>query len=416
MGAIVGIVSVTAGLLLGWDIASALHNERLIISLLAHANSTVRCARAVLFCVRCVSSPKCATTSVRTQATNITLASLAVSSVTQSSQRRAHVVVPIVTNAQSQPASRGLGPITPAAPVHIPQDDPQTYVNDHPELQVTPSPEDDTAFSTAVFCNLEASVRIETTLASRTCNSATGECACVAPLVDGDGWQMVQNGSTGAAAFAASTTTVFAFCECGWTGEASCPDWTTAGRVGWVMRSDSEPLVSQLWGVDLRLPYRAVDVLISANKDRASPLPRVRSGDITPRLVRRIDSPAAVAAGYRTSAKTKGMVGVGVTLMLLFNLAFVRRQRCSVEVKTPSSIARFSRSMLSRCRRSCCCVRGRGEASRSDPLILVHARPTAIDEEGAELEVLVAEPVTVCRNGTSANQTEGVVIAPAGTR
>ena len=38
-------VSVVAGLMLGYDIAAALHNERLIISLLAHANSTVRCTR-----------------------------------------------------------------------------------------------------------------------------------------------------------------------------------------------------------------------------------------------------------------------------------------------------------------------------------------------------------------------------------
>lgn len=44
MGAIVGIVSVAAGLMLGYDIAAALHNERLIVSLLAHVDSTVRCA------------------------------------------------------------------------------------------------------------------------------------------------------------------------------------------------------------------------------------------------------------------------------------------------------------------------------------------------------------------------------------
>ena len=211
--------------------------------------------------------------------------------------------------------------------MHVPQDLPQTYVNDGPELAVrTPSSrEDDAAFISAAFCNLEASVRIATTLASRTCNSATGECACVAPLVDSETWQLIQNSTThGADASAASAATVFAFCDCGWTGEASCAEWTTPGPVGWIMRSGSEPLVSRLWGTDLRLAYRAVDVLNSV--DRGSRLSRVRSGDATPRLVRRIVSPVAVAAEYRTSAETTGTVGVGVTLALLFNLAFVRRK------------------------------------------------------------------------------------------
>ncbi len=331
---------------------------------------------------------------------------------TQPSQQRTDVAVPVVTDT-SQPAPRGLGPITStAAPVQIPQDLPQTYVNDRPEVPaLTPnSPgEDDAVYTTAAFCDLEASVRIAATLASRTCNSGTGECACVAPLVDGETWQLIQNSST-AAASTASAATVFAFCECGWTGEASCAEWATAGRVGWVMRYGSDSL-GQLWGTDLRLAYRAVDVLISVNR-----LARVRAGDATPRLVRLIDSPAAVAAEYRTSAETTGMVGVAVTLALLFNLAFVRRQPCKFEVKTPCSIARCFRSMLTRCRRSCCRVCGRRESSRSDPLILVHARPTAIDEEGAELEVLVAEPAIVCRSGTSANQTEGVVVVPVGTQ
>ena len=43
VGAIVVIISITSGLVLGYDIAAALHNERLIIRLLADAGSTVRC-------------------------------------------------------------------------------------------------------------------------------------------------------------------------------------------------------------------------------------------------------------------------------------------------------------------------------------------------------------------------------------
>ena len=42
VGAIVAIISVTAGLMLGYDIAAALHNERVIIRMLADLDSTVR--------------------------------------------------------------------------------------------------------------------------------------------------------------------------------------------------------------------------------------------------------------------------------------------------------------------------------------------------------------------------------------
>ena len=201
------------------------------------------------------------------------------------------------------------------------------------------------------------------------------------------------------------------------TGEATCPEWAETGRVGWVMRSGSEPLVSELWHTDLRLAYRAIDVMMLASASTPSRTSRQQSsssGNAVPSLVRRIDSPVAVAAKYRASAEAKAVLGVAVILALLFNLAFVRRQRCDVEVKMPCPGVHCPRFMLATCRRSCCGRFGRDEASRQAPLILVHAHPTAIDEEGAELEVLVAEPASAAASdGVSARHTQGVVIVGA---
>ena len=156
------------------------------------------------------------------QATNVTLASLAGSSVVQSVPRP-HVALPIRSDTVSQPAPRGVVPASPAAPVHIPQEIPQSYVSTHPELPRPPAAhlgaEEDISVTSAPFCELEATVRIATVLAGRTCNSGSGECACVAPLVDGETWLSIQgSNNTGAMASATAAANVFAFCECGWTG------------------------------------------------------------------------------------------------------------------------------------------------------------------------------------------------------
>ena len=192
----------SAGLALGYDVAAALHNEQLLQTLRDSPEGVAR---------------------------NVSLAALA---------------------ANPDPPPRHPlavhGALAPPAPSHGSSGrrssrwDSETAAPPWPAWQATAgsAPDDSagglgenrTAAEEAVaagapFVSLSGSVRAAAALAGRACNSATGECACVAPLIETASplWSLITaegNVSAGVGVGEVELT-VWAACKCGWTGAYS---------------------------------------------------------------------------------------------------------------------------------------------------------------------------------------------------
>jgi len=125
---------------------------------------------------------------------NVTLASLAASGVVPPPSRHPlAAAMPAATD-----ASQGLSSTAqPGSTMLIPHsDDSEQLAATAPPPLPPPLPRGDAAVAeptSAPFCSLQDSVRIATPLFGRACSSASGECACVAPLLDESSylWKLV---------------------------------------------------------------------------------------------------------------------------------------------------------------------------------------------------------------------------------
>jgi hypothetical protein len=123
---------------------------------------------------------------------NVTLASLAASGVVPPPSRH-----PLAAAMPAADASQGLSSTAqPGSTVLIPHSDDSEQLAATAMPPPPPPPRGDAAVAapiSAPFCSLQDSVRIATPLFGRACSSASGECACVAPLLDESSylWKLV---------------------------------------------------------------------------------------------------------------------------------------------------------------------------------------------------------------------------------
>jgi hypothetical protein len=124
---------------------------------------------------------------------NVTLASLAASGVVPPPSRHPlAAAMPAATDASQDLSSTAQ----PGSTMLIPHSDDSEQLAATAMPPPPPPPRGDAAVAapiSAPFCSLQDSVRIATPLFGRACSSASGECACVAPLLDESSylWKLV---------------------------------------------------------------------------------------------------------------------------------------------------------------------------------------------------------------------------------
>ena len=128
---------------------------------------------------------------------NVTLASLSASGVVPPPSRHPlAAAMPAATDASQRGGSPVPSTAQPGSTVLIPHSDDSEQLAATATPPPPPPPRGDAAVAapiSAPFCSLQDSVRIATPLFGRACSSASGECACVAPLLDESSylWKLV---------------------------------------------------------------------------------------------------------------------------------------------------------------------------------------------------------------------------------
>jgi hypothetical protein len=289
----------------------------------------------------------------------------------------------------------------------------------------------DTALRAAIFVSWHGDLLVPASdLRARVCNSASGDCACVLPLLP-----LQRNTS-------AIEAPVWLTCNCGWSLAPHCPGWPTEALPWantpdeqWALRLNRGPAVENMWSqgkhdADTSKNYGApfsfcrrplisvshpIGVKLNLARQAIATAADTSHGVVTVPtavdlvLLEWVDSPAAAVAAFWAQGESKLMRSTVLLAFAMFAVMTTRRQRCVYECVTPTLLEACRRRLPAR-RGSRTNYRHRSDTddfSRGDTVYLAQdasaqvaelpMRPSQVivDILGGGTRVVLARPVVV---------------------